>query len=193
MVSVQKTATALIASHGVSANLITIQRHADDFIETRQPGNQNCATKPANLAYVMFRVQARWPANDRRMNVHGSTRKSRRANFQDARPRKRSGIVLERFWSGMGQTIPFACQDWASTKAVYRFLSNDRVSEQDILSGHFQASGLRDPGREHPRDLPASANRKSYYRIPGQVGRSLNFLNNLTGKRFSIFSVRATS
>jgi hypothetical protein len=35
----------------------------------------------------------------------------------------------------MGQTIPFACQDWASTKAAYRFLSNDRVSEYDILSG----------------------------------------------------------
>jgi hypothetical protein len=40
----------------------------------------------------------------------------------------------------MGQTIPFACQDWASTKAAYRFLSEDRVSEYDILSGHFNAS-----------------------------------------------------
>jgi hypothetical protein len=52
-------------------------------------------------------------------------------------------MVLERLWSGMGQPIPFACQDWASTKAAYRFLSNDRVSEQDILSGHFQASADR--------------------------------------------------
>lgn len=43
----------------------------------------------------------------------------------------------------MGQTIPFACQDWASTKAAYRFLSNHRVSEHDILSGHFQASAER--------------------------------------------------
>ena len=29
------------------------------------------------------------------------------------------------------------CQDWANTKAAYRFLSNDRVSEADILAGHF--------------------------------------------------------
>jgi hypothetical protein len=46
-------------------------------------------------------------------------------------------MVLERLWSGIGQTIPFACQDWSSTKAAYRFLSNERVSEQEILSGHF--------------------------------------------------------
>jgi hypothetical protein len=58
------------------------------------------------------------------------------SKFQDVRLRKRFGVVLERLWSGMGETIPFACQDWASTKAAYRFLSNDRVSEQDILSGH---------------------------------------------------------
>ena len=35
----------------------------------------------------------------------------------------------------MGQSIPLACQDWANTKAAYRFLSNDRVSEADILAG----------------------------------------------------------
>ena len=64
-------------------------------------------------------------------------------SFQDARLRKRFGMVLERLWSGIGQTIPFACQDWASTKAAYRFLSNERVSEQDILSGHFHASAER--------------------------------------------------
>ncbi|WP_429286352.1 transposase DNA-binding-containing protein [Paraburkholderia sp. GAS206C] len=41
--------------------------------------------------------------------------------------------------SGMGQTIPFACQDWAPSRAAYRFLSNDRVSERDILGCHSQA------------------------------------------------------
>ena len=57
--------------------------------------------------------------------------------------RKRFGMVLERFWSGIGQAIPFACQDWSSTKAAYRFLSNERGSEQEILSGHFHASAER--------------------------------------------------
>lgn len=37
----------------------------------------------------------------------------------------------------MGQSIPLACQDWANTKAAYRFFSNERVSEADILAGHF--------------------------------------------------------
>jgi hypothetical protein len=50
----------------------------------------------------------------------------------------------------MGKTIPLACQDWASTKAAYRFLDNDRVSEQDILSGHFQATAQRFAVTEGP-------------------------------------------
>lgn len=32
---------------------------------------------------------------------------------------------------------------WANTKAAYRFFSNDRGSEADILSGHFQAKRER--------------------------------------------------
>ena len=32
------------------------------------------------------------------------------------------------------------CQDWANTKAAYRFLDNERVSETEILAGHFQAT-----------------------------------------------------
>ncbi|MBB2739531.1 hypothetical protein M2232_008512 [Bradyrhizobium japonicum] len=40
----------------------------------------------------------------------------------------------------MGQSIPLVCQDWANTKAAYRFFSNDRVSEADILAGHFRST-----------------------------------------------------
>ncbi|WP_249784605.1 transposase DNA-binding-containing protein [Bradyrhizobium sp. IC3195] len=40
----------------------------------------------------------------------------------------------------MGQSIPLVCQDWANTKAAYRFFSNDRVSEVDILAGHFRST-----------------------------------------------------
>jgi hypothetical protein len=39
--------------------------------------------------------------------------------------------------------LPFAGQDWANTKAAYRFLSNERADEADILSGHFQATAKR--------------------------------------------------
>ena len=37
----------------------------------------------------------------------------------------------------------FGCQDWANTKAAYRFFSNERVSEEDILRGHFDATRRR--------------------------------------------------
>ena len=40
----------------------------------------------------------------------------------------------------MGESIPLVCQDWANTKAAYRFFSNERVSEEDILGGHFQST-----------------------------------------------------
>src|SRR5579862_2932218 len=45
--------------------------------------------------------------------------------------------------SAMGQSIPLVCQDWANTKAAHRFFSNDRVSEADILAGHFQSTRER--------------------------------------------------
>lgn len=72
------------------------------------------------------------------------------SSFQDARLRRRFRTLLERLWSGVGETIPFACQDWANTKGAYRFLSNERVSEQDILGGHFQASAERFRATEGP-------------------------------------------
>ncbi len=40
----------------------------------------------------------------------------------------------------MGSSIPWICQDWANTKAAYRFFSNDRISEAEILAGHFQST-----------------------------------------------------
>lgn len=63
-----------------------------------------------------------------------------RSGLRDGRLRKRFKNLLEQLWDGLGQTIPFACQDWANTKAAYRFLSNDRVKEDQILAGHFQST-----------------------------------------------------
>lgn len=63
--------------------------------------------------------------------------------FADVRLEKRFSIVMELLSEGIGRTIPLACGDWAATKAAYRFLDNDRVSEAEILAGHFQATRLR--------------------------------------------------
>src|SRR5206468_3843232 len=60
--------------------------------------------------------------------------------FADARLGKRFKTFVEQLSKGIGETIPMACQDWANTKAAYRFLSNERVSEHDILAGHFQST-----------------------------------------------------
>src|SRR5437588_840904 len=60
--------------------------------------------------------------------------------FRDARLGDRFRKLLAQIGSAMGRSIPLVCQDWANTKAAYRFLSNDRVSEADILAGHFQST-----------------------------------------------------
>jgi hypothetical protein len=60
--------------------------------------------------------------------------------FRDERLAKRFRKLLGRIGSAMGQSIPLVCQDWANTKAAYRFFSNDRVSEEEILTGHFQST-----------------------------------------------------
>ena len=63
--------------------------------------------------------------------------------FKDARISKRFQKVCKLLYNGVGESIPFACQDWANTKAAYRFFSNDRVNEAEILSGHFQSTKRR--------------------------------------------------
>lgn len=64
-------------------------------------------------------------------------------SFADERLNKRLRRLLERMEGAVGASIPLACQDWANTKAAYRFFSNDRVSEEEILAGHFQATRSR--------------------------------------------------
>jgi hypothetical protein len=60
--------------------------------------------------------------------------------FKDMRLGKRFRKLLEQLSDGTGESIPFACQDWANTKAAYRFLANERVKEDTILAGHFQST-----------------------------------------------------
>ena len=60
--------------------------------------------------------------------------------FKDARLGRRYAKLLKRMGSAMGESIPLVCQDWANTKAAYRFFASERVSEADILGGHFQST-----------------------------------------------------
>jgi hypothetical protein len=62
-------------------------------------------------------------------------RELERCEFRDVRHGKRLRKLLEQLSEQIGGTIPWACQDWANTKAAYRFFSNGRVSEEEILAG----------------------------------------------------------
>jgi hypothetical protein len=66
-----------------------------------------------------------------------------KSTFVDERLGKRFRTLLGQLSDGTGESIPMACQDWANTKAAYRFLSNERVNERDILAGHFQCTRER--------------------------------------------------
>ncbi len=70
--------------------------------------------------------------------------------FRDARLGDRFRKLLAQIGSAMGQSIPLVCQDWANTKAAYRFFSNERVSEADILAGHLQSTHDRTAAMEGP-------------------------------------------
>jgi hypothetical protein len=60
--------------------------------------------------------------------------------FRDVRLGKRFRKLLQQFSDGVGGSIPWVCHDWANTKAAYRFFSNGKVSEEEILAGHFQST-----------------------------------------------------
>ena len=70
-------------------------------------------------------------------------RETSACEFADIRLTRRFQELLAQIGDTVGESIPMACQDWANTKAAYRFLSNDRVDERDILEGHFQATRER--------------------------------------------------
>lgn len=83
--------------------------------------------------------------NERRCSTvgHWSEGEADAAAFSDVRLGRRFADLLRRFGDRMGATIPLACQDWANTKAAYRFFSNPDVEEGQILSGHFEATKTR--------------------------------------------------
>jgi hypothetical protein len=66
-----------------------------------------------------------------------------KSKFRDDRLGQRLRKIVAQLDGAMGEPIPLACADWANTKAAYRFLSNEDVSEGEILAGHFASTGDR--------------------------------------------------
>jgi hypothetical protein len=73
-----------------------------------------------------------------------------RCAFTDARLGQRLRKLITRMQGALGASLPLACQDWANTKAAYRFFSNERVSEAEILAGHFQSTRDRFAATDGP-------------------------------------------
>jgi len=63
--------------------------------------------------------------------------------FKDKRLTDRFKSLVAQMAKGNGKSIPEICNEWSMTKAAYRFLSNERVSEGEILSGHFEQTAER--------------------------------------------------
>lgn len=72
------------------------------------------------------------------------------SDLGDARLNRRLGAMLAAMGERPGKSLPTAFQDWANTKAAYRFFANENVSEDKILAGHFAASALRAQAMEGP-------------------------------------------
>jgi hypothetical protein len=72
------------------------------------------------------------------------------SSFADERLGQRFRKLVDQLEGAMGESLPLACQDWANTKAAYRFFSNERVSEAEILAGHFQSTAGRFTAAEGP-------------------------------------------
>ena len=89
--------------------------------------------------------------------------------FKDARLGRRFADLLKRLGDGMGGSIPFACQDWANTKAAYRFFANDRVEEGDILKGHFASTRMRYDACDGPVLLLQDTTEFTYQRASPQA------------------------
>lgn len=77
------------------------------------------------------------------------------SEFGGARLGERFRKLMGCLDGAIGQPIPLACEDWANTKAAYRFLSNASVSEEQILAGHCSRHGAA--CCEHRRNVVGAA------------------------------------
>ena len=91
------------------------------------------------------------------------------SEFRDGRLNKRFRKLFEQLSDGIGESIPLVCQDWANTKAAYRFLSNQRVTEAEILSGHFQSTRDRFAATEEVVLVLHDTTEFSYHRADRQA------------------------
>ncbi len=93
--------------------------------------------------------------------------------FPDQRLKTRFGRLLGQLSEKIGAALPTACQDWAATKAAYRFFDNSRVDESIILAGHFAATKSRMAAAKGPILILHDTTEFSYQRArPEKIGKT---------------------
>jgi hypothetical protein len=83
------------------------------------------------------------------------TQEVEQCEFADLRLKTRLAKLLGELGRKIGETLPSACQDWAATKAAYRFLSNPRANKhhscrpicRDACSNRRNERSCLDPAR----------------------------------------------
>jgi hypothetical protein len=106
-------------------------------------------------------------------------------SLADDRLTQRLRKLLAQIGSAMGQSIPLVCQDWANAKAAYRFFANNRVSEADILAGHFQATHDRMVATDGPILVLHDTTEFSYQREKSEaigITKSINSGRDKAGR-----------
>lgn len=89
----------------------------------------------------------------------------------DARLNRRLGVMLAAMGERPGKSLPTAFQDWANTKAAYRFFAHENISEDKILAGHFAASALRVKAVDGPILISQDTTEFSFQRAtPAKIG-----------------------
>lgn len=94
-------------------------------------------------------------------------------HFADQRLKSRYGRILQSLSDKIGDTLPTACQDWAATKAAYRFFDNPRVHEGVVLAGHFAATRARAGVKKFPLLVLHDTTEISFKRAhPEKIGQT---------------------
>jgi len=83
---------------------------------------------------------AKWTSLKSNSSQEWIERELATAQLSDARLKRRLQKLGKQLSKGVGRSIPWVCQDWAATKAAYRFFSNSRVRGEQILASHFQGN-----------------------------------------------------
>jgi hypothetical protein len=73
---------------------------------------------------------------------------TRLADLGDERLNRRLALVLRRLAEQPEKSIPAASNGWGETQAAYRFLDNEKVTPEKVLSPHREATLQR--ARQHP-------------------------------------------